>query len=113
MKHSTTGDCCVTLPHPSAGASLGRNRCVDANGTTLLVDPYQWPVSHAEDGKDRVLQLSSAVVARGSRASMRLAADQGVPLARAAPGGTCSWLRFTRLQGVLADSIVSETPDDV
>lgn len=80
--------------------SLSRNRCVNGLGETLLVDPYQWPLTHCTTGKDKALKLLSVLVTRGNRVSARLSAEKSI----APPGKNQQngpWLSFTRLSGAL------------
>lgn len=44
-----------------AGGGIYRCRCVDETGTTLLRDPYQWPLAHSESGRDKALKLYSSL----------------------------------------------------
>jgi hypothetical protein len=92
---------CVGKCRVATGVSLSRNRCVNGLGETILVDPYQWPLTHCTTGKDKALKLLSVLVTRGRQVSARLSAEQSI----APPGKNRQngpWLSFTRLSGAFS-----------
>lgn len=81
-----------------AGAALARNRCVDPENNTLLVDPYQWPTTHSASGVDKALSAFASVFRTGRRTSARATFTQAVcPPGLSKDRGPC--LAFSRLKG--------------
>jgi hypothetical protein len=81
-----------------AGAALNRCRCVDEAGTTLLRDPYQWPLAHNACGRDRALKLYSSLVMRREQFAARVSGERSLVLP-GMPKGV--WLQCTRADGAI------------
>jgi hypothetical protein len=78
--------------------SLERSRCLDGEGKTLLVDPYQWPVSHSESGVDKSFSMTGTLQRTGHHTSARGSLTQAL----CPPGQNRNrgpWLSFTRFDG--------------
>lgn len=69
---------------------------MDETGTTLLRDPYQWPLAHSESGRDKALKLYSSLVLRRENFAGRVSAERSM----AVPGMRSGWLQYTRADGV-------------
>ena len=79
-----------------AGLRLGRNRCVGDNDTTLLVDPYQWPLTHSSKGVDHVAAALGSLAARWRWLRGVVSLDQALcPPSLSKNNGP--WLSFTRM----------------
>jgi hypothetical protein len=78
-----------------AGGGVYRCRCVDEAGTTLLRDPYQWPLAHSESGRDKALKLYSSLVLRRENFAARVSGERSLAL----PGMRSGWLQYTRADG--------------
>ena len=73
---------------------------MDETGTTLLRDPYQWPLAQSESGRDKALKLYSSLVMRRENFAARVSGERSL----AVPGMRSGWLQYTRADGVLLSS---------
>jgi hypothetical protein len=83
----------------SAGARIGRNRCIGDNDKTLLVDPYQWPLTHSSSGMDHVAAIAASLASRWRNIRHVCTIDQSV----CPPGGSKNngpWLSFSRFSSM-------------
>ena len=70
---------------------------MDEAGTTLLKDPYQWPLAHSVSGRDKALKLYSSLVLRRENLAARVSAERSLAIPKLLNG----WLQYTRADGVL------------
>lgn len=68
---------------------------MDEAGTTLLRDPYQWPLAHSESGRDKALKLYSSLVLRRENLAARVSAERSLAIPKLLNG----WLQYTRADG--------------